>query len=32
VLDKNGVVTIGGAGCNQKIDLKLGKFVPDAGK
>jgi hypothetical protein len=29
---KNGVVTISGAGCNQSVDLKLGKFTPDAGK
>lgn len=29
---KNGVVTIGGPGCSQTVDLKLGKFSRDAGK
>jgi len=29
---QNGVVAIGGAGCNQSIDLKRGKFSSDAGK
>jgi tetratricopeptide (TPR) repeat protein len=29
---KNGVVSIGGPGCNQTVDLKAGKFSPDSGK
>jgi tetratricopeptide (TPR) repeat protein len=29
---KNGVVTLGGPGCNQTVDLSLGKFARDGGK
>ncbi|MEO8876979.1 MAG: hypothetical protein ABI461_15410 [Polyangiaceae bacterium] len=28
----NGVVTIGGPGCNQTVDLNVGSFQRDGGK
>ncbi len=29
---KNGVVTVGGPGCSESVDLKVGKYARDAGK